>query len=85
MGVVIVLRTKPTVIRSSLPMSDQTISSSPAMVPSTAKGSPAPFLNGARGRLGRSMPQLEDDVLATDLRKEMEEEENNRSEMRNQE
>jgi hypothetical protein len=40
-----------------------------------ADSSPAPFLNGARGRLGRSMPQLEDDASATDLRKEMEEDE----------
>ena len=56
----------------------QTISSSaPAMAPSTAKGSPAPFLNGARGRLGRSMPLLEDDATTIDLRKDMEEEENN--------
>jgi len=38
-------------------------------------GSPAPFLKGARGCLGRSMPQLEDDASATDLRKEMEEDE----------
>ena len=43
-------------------------------------GSPASFLNGAWGRLGRSMPQLEDDASATDLRKDMEEEENNISE-----
>jgi hypothetical protein len=55
------------------------------MAPSTAEGSLALFLNGVWGHLGRSMPQLEDDALATDLRKEMEEEENNRSEMRNQE
>jgi len=46
------------------------------MVPSTVEGSPAPFLNGAWGRLGRSMPQLEDDASAIDLRKEMEEEKN---------
>jgi len=50
------------------------------MAPSTAEGSPAPFLNGARGHLGRSMPQLEDDASATDLRKDMEEEENSISE-----
>ena len=37
--------------------------------------SPAPFLNGASGRLARSMPQLEDEASATDLRKEMKEEE----------
>jgi hypothetical protein len=36
--------------------SGQTISSSIAMAPSTAEGSPALFLNGARARLGRSMP-----------------------------
>jgi hypothetical protein len=46
------------------------------MVPSTTEGSPSPFLNDARGHLGRSMPQLEDDTSATDLRKEMEEEKN---------
>jgi hypothetical protein len=50
------------------------------MAPSTAEGSPVPFLNGAWDRLGRSMPQLDDDALATDLHKEMEEEEKNRSE-----
>ena len=37
--------------------------------------SPAPFLNGASGRLVRSMPWLEDEESATDLRKEMKEEE----------
>jgi len=30
--------------------------------------SPAPFLDGAGGRLARSKPQLEDDASATDLR-----------------
>jgi hypothetical protein len=56
------------------------------MVPSIAEGSLALFLNGAWGHLGHSMPQLEDDASATNLCKEMEEEEeNNRSEMRNQE
>jgi hypothetical protein len=45
------------------------------MAPSTTEGSPSSFLNDARGRLGRSMPQLEDDTSATDLHKEMEEEE----------
>ena len=53
------------------------ISSSAAAM---ADGSPAPFLNGARGCLGRSMPQLEDDASATDLRKEIEEEKKNISE-----
>jgi len=38
------------------------------MAPSTAEGSPAPFLNGAHGRLARPKPQLEDDASATDLR-----------------
>jgi hypothetical protein len=57
------------------------------MAPSTAEGSLALFLNDAWGHLGHSMPQLEDDASATDMRKEMEEEEeeNSRSEMRNQE
>jgi hypothetical protein len=50
------------------------------MVPSIAEGSPAPFLNGVRGHLGRFMPQLDDDTSATDLRKLMEEEEKNISE-----
>ena len=69
---------RPAVIRSSLPVSGQTISSSaPAMAPLIAEGSPTPFLNGARGCLGRSMPQLEDDASATNVRKEMEEEEKN--------
>jgi hypothetical protein len=45
------------------------------MAPSTTEDSPSPFLNGIRGHLGHSMPQVEDDTLATDLRKEMEEEE----------
>jgi len=48
------------------------ISSSAAAM---ADGSPAPFLNGARGCLGHSMPQLEDDASGTDLCKEMEEDE----------
>ena len=50
------------------------------MPPSTVEVSPAPFLNGARGHLGRSMSQLEDDASATDLRKDIEEEENRISE-----
>jgi len=45
------------------------------MAPSTAEGSLAPFLNGARGRLARPMPQLEDDASATDLHKKMKEKE----------
>jgi hypothetical protein len=57
-------------------MSSQTISSSAAMAPSTAKGSLVLFLIGARGYLGHSMPQLEDNTSATDLCKEMEEEKN---------
>jgi hypothetical protein len=61
-------------------MSGQTISSSTAMAPSTAKGSSALFLSGMGGYLGRSMPQLEDDASATDLCKEMDEEEKNISE-----
>jgi hypothetical protein len=50
------------------------------MAPSTAKGSSALFLSGMGGYLGRSMPQLEDDASATDLCKEMDEEEKNISE-----
>ena len=42
---------------------------------SSAMASPAPFLNGASGRLAHSMPQLEDEASATDPRKEMKEEE----------
>jgi hypothetical protein len=49
------------------------------MAPSITEGSPSLFLNDARGRLGRSMPQLEDDTSATNLCKKMEEEEKNRS------
>ena len=50
------------------------------MAPLTAEGSPAPFLNGVHVRLARPKPQLEDDASATDLHKEMnEEEEHNKS------
>ena len=42
---------------------------------SSAMASLAPFLNGVSGRLAHSMPQLEDEASAIDMRKEMKEEE----------